>query len=66
MIFPKKTYFLLLIIITLIFLTNIKKNLKTPTYSNENSPKSKSISTNINVTKRLTTNLPPKRLKTKN
>lgn len=61
-IFPREAYFLLLVMVTLVFLTGVGEDLRTPAYSSGGS--SGSVSTDVDVAGRLTAVLPPSRLKT--
>lgn len=63
-IFPREAYFLLLVMVTLVFLTGVGEDLRTPAYSSGRSPGSGSVSTDVDVAGRLTADLPPRRLKT--
>lgn len=63
-IFPREAYFLLLVMVTLVFLTGVGEDLRTPAYSSGGSPGSWSVSTDVDVAGRLTADLPPRRLKT--
>lgn len=63
-IFPREAYFLLLVMVTLVFLTGVGEDLRTPAYSSGGSPGSGSVSTDVDVAGRLTADLPPRRLKT--
>lgn len=60
-IFPREAYFLLLVMVTLVFLTGVGEDLRTPAYSSGGSP---GVSTDVDVAGRLTADLPPRRLKT--